>query len=390
MNINIPVEYQYLITFSAILLLPKLLVRFRIPVGITALVLGVLCTNFLGWFDKDQMIITLSRLGITSLFLFAGMEIEVDQLKKNIKPLLWYISQSLLLIFACALGVYYIIGLSFQVSLILSIAIFTPSAGFILSSLKHYDLNDEEIFWIKLKAISKEVAAILVLFIALQLNDFGTLLKVKGILLILLFMLPPMFKFYLKFIAPYATKSEVSFLVIVAFLAGVLTKKLGTHYLVGAFMTGIIAGQFKHFIDSDHSHRIETTLSAFYGIFVPFYFFSAGLLITKEYFGLNGLIYGIGICAVFIPLRIISTLFHIKYFIKDFWQDRMKISISLAPNLIFGLVVISILKERFNVDPTILSGIVIYTVVASILPALYFDRVPPEDYDLSRIKAPKV
>jgi Kef-type K+ transport system membrane component KefB len=381
-----PIEYQYLALFSAVLLLPKLLLRFQIPTGITALILGCLCVNFLGWFDNDQMVLTLARLGITSLFLFAGMEIDIDQLKKNIKPLSVYILQSLLLIFIVAIGVWWIFALSFQISLIISIALFTPSAGFILNSLKHYDLEDDEIFWIKLKAISKEIAAIAVLLVALQLDNLEGLLKAKGVFLILFFSLPLIFKFYLRYIAPHAPKSEVSFLVIMAFLSGVLTKKLGTHYLVGAFATGIIAGQFNHFIKDDHSHRIENSLSAFYGIFVPFYFFSAGLIITKEFFTLNGLMYGACICLSIIPLRIITTVIGIKYSVEKFWRDRMKISVSLIPNLIFGLVIIGILKQKFEVDIAILSGLLIYTLVASIIPAIYFEKNPPEDFDISRYR----
>ncbi len=383
---QLSMEYQYLIIVSTLLLLPKLLLRFHIPAGISALIIGCICINLLGWFKDDQMIITLARLGITSLFVFAGMEIELESLKKNFKPLSGYLLKSLGLIIGTAIGIYLLFSLSFQVSLIIAIAIFTPSAGFILSSLKHYDLKEEEIFWIKLKAISKEVAAILTLFVALQLDDIPSLLKTKVIFIALMLVLPHLFKFYLKFIAPYAPKTEVSWLVIIAFVTGVLTKKLGTHYLVGAFATGIIAGQFNHFINSEHSKRIENSLSAFYNIFVPFYFFSAGLIITKEFFVLEGLLYGLGLIILFIPIRIYSVVLSIKYFITDFWEDRFKISISLMPTLIFGLVIVGILKDRFNVSPSILSGIVLYTLAASILPAIYFDKMPAEDYDLSRAK----
>jgi Kef-type K+ transport system membrane component KefB len=377
-------EYQYLIIVTLLLLLPKMLLRFHIPTGVSALLLGCFSVNYLGWFENDQMIIMLARLGITSLFVFAGMEIEISDLKKNLKPLAKYLIQSLTLIGVTSIAVYYILGLSLQISIIIAIAIFTPSAGFILSSLKYYDLNDEEIYWIKLKAISNEIAAILTLFIALQLNDLAAFFQAKVILIALFLILPQLFKFYLRFVAPYAPKTEVSFLVIIAFLTGVLTKKLGTHYLVGAFATGVVAGQFNHFMRSEHSKRIENSLSAFFNIFVPFYFFSAGLIITKSFFTLSGLYYGLAIIAIFIPLRFISVVASIKVFIKDFWYDRYKISISLMPNLIFGLVIIGILKDRFSVNEALLSGLVIYTLVSSILPAIFFEKMPPEDYDLSR------
>ena len=104
----------------------------------------------------------------------------------------------------------------------------------------------------------------------------------------------------------------------------------------------------------------------------------------KSFFTLSGLYYGLAIIAIFIPLRFISVVASIKVFIKDFWYDRYKISISLMPNLIFGLVIIGILKDRFSVNEALLSGLVIYTLVSSILPAIFFEKMPPEDYDLSR------
>ncbi len=378
-------EFQYLALFSSVLILPKMLLRFGIPSGITSLVLGCLCVNFLGWFESDQLVLMLARLGITSLFLFAGMEIEIEELKSNLKPLLIYIGKSLLIMIGAALVSIYVLNVSFQVALIISVALFTPSAGFILSSLRNYELSEQEVFWIKLKAISKEVAAIIVLFIALQLNDIESLFITKAIFIGLFFLIPIIVQFFLKFVAPFAPKSEVSFLVILAFMAGVLTKKLGTHYLVGAFMTGIIAGQFKHFIASEDSDRILESLSMFFYIFVPFYFFKAGLIITEELFIVKGLLLGIGLAVIVIPIRVFSVRYNIKNYVKDFWEDRDKIAMALTPNLIFGLVIVNILKESFNIDTYILTALIFYTLASSLLPALYFKRVPPEDFDLSKV-----
>ena len=129
---------------------------------------------------------------------------------------------------------------------------------------------------------------------------------------------------------------------------------------------------------------VENSLSTFYSIFVPFYFFSAGLLITQSYFSFEGLFYGIILIIIFVPIRFFSVLFSIKYFIDRFWQHRYRISVSLMPNLIFGLVTISILATKFNVDAAILSGLVLYTIIASLLPTLVFKKVPPEDYQLGQ------
>ena len=59
------------------------MLRFHIPTALTSLSLGFLTAHTLSWFENDQLLLMLSRLGITSLFLFAGMEVEIDELKKN-------------------------------------------------------------------------------------------------------------------------------------------------------------------------------------------------------------------------------------------------------------------------------------------------------------------
>ncbi|MCO4793892.1 MAG: cation:proton antiporter [Bacteriovoracaceae bacterium] len=378
-------EYQYLLLFSFILFVPRLLLRFRIPVGISALTLGFICTYFLGWFDSDQLVLLFSRLGITSLFLFAGMEIELEELKKNAGSIIKYLLKSLVIILAVAYGVKYFLDIGLRPSLIVAIGLMTPSTGFILNSLKSYELTDEEVYWIRLKAISKEILAILVLFFALKSNDISSFLISKSLLIGLIILLPLLFSFFLKVIAPFAPKSEVSFLVLVALIAGIITKKIGTYYLVGAFIAGVTAGQFKHFIKSDESERILNSLATFFSIFVPFYFFKAGLSITKDLFTQEGLILGLIFIGVFIPLRVVSVLISVKFFVKNFWHNKFKISLSLIPTLIFGLVILSILKENFDIDKRILSGLLLYTIVSSIIPSIAFKKAPPEVFDLSRV-----
>lgn len=384
--VNIPFEYQYIVVLLAVLLIPKILLRFQIPTGITSLILGVISINLLGWFQDSQAILLLSRLGITSLFLFAGMEIDLSDLMTHKRPLISSLVQSIILVVISSYFLSLFIGLSFQVCLIISTAIFTPSAGFILSSLKSFELVDDEIFWIKLKAISKEIVAVLILFVALKMQNPKELVSTSLFFILMVALLYPLFKFYLRFIAPYAPKTEVSFLVVIALVAGVIMKKLGTYYLVGAFAVGIIAGQFKHFTQGSEARRIEDSLQAFYIIFIPFYFFKTGLLVTKEFFTLQGLWIGLGLILIMIPLRLVSVISSIKFFLPEFWKERWPIAVNLIPNLIFGLVVVSILKTEYDVSPAILSGILFYTLVASIIPAIYLQRSPPESYDLSRIR----
>ena len=387
MNSLLGVELQYLILFSTVIILPKFLIRFRIPVGISCLFLGIATSFGLGWFENDQLLLMLSRLGITSLFLFAGMEVDIEELKQDKGTLGKHLVKNTLLIFATGLGLTYVFGLDYRPALILALGLMTPSAGFILNSLKNYKFTEAEEYWIRSKAISKEIVAILLLFVALQSNSMQELAISSAYLVLLIGLLPLVLKFFLKVIAPYAPDTEVGFLIIVALVAGVITKKIGAYYLVGAFIAGVVAGNFKHFVSEKKHEHILNSLAVFFSFFVPFYFYNAGLSLKPEIFSWKGLAIGASFLAVFITLRTCSVLISLKMYVKDFWIDRVSISMSLLPTLIFGLVIAAILREKFGVGDEIISGLIIYTVVSSLIPSFMFKKAPPIFTDTSMGKA---
>jgi hypothetical protein len=53
------------------------------------------------------------------------------------------------------------------------------------------------------------------------------------------------------------------------------------------------------------------------------------------------------------------------------------LSLSLLPTLIFTLVLSQILRSRFDVDAGIVSGLIIYAVVSTLLPSLLLHRRLP-------------
>lgn len=369
-------EFQYMILFTVVLIVPKILLRFRIPVGLSALALGVMTTFFLGWFKDDQLLLMLSRLGITSLFLFAGMEVDTEELRKDGPALGKHVLKATGVIFLTALCANYFLDLDFRPSLILALGLMTPSTGFILNTLKAKSFENQQEYWIRSKAIAKEIVAIFLLFVALQSQTWQQLLQSTAILLGLILVLPSVFRFFLKKIAPYAPDSEVAFLVLIALVCGVITQKIGAYYLVGAFIVGMTAGRFRHFMgDSDQNPDQGNTLASltsFFTVFIPFYFYKAGMGFTSELFLFDGLKLGLLFIAVCIPIRILSVFSTLHFFLKDSWKDRYAIAMNLLPTLIFGLVIAAILRDEFQVEPAIISGLVIYTVVTSIIPAILF------------------
>ena len=377
---NFNQEITYLILFSAVLILPKLMRRLRLPEGISCILLGLLSSYFWESFQEDQLLLLLSRLGITSLFLFAGMEVDIKTLKTHSNGLLKHLSVSLIMMGLCSAFLANIFHLPTQVAIIFSLGLLTPSTGFILESIKDFRLSEGQKYWISSKSIAEEILAVMVLFIALQSNDMQKLGMSLGVLIFLLLALPLIFKIFLKFVAPYAPKSEVAFLILLALICGVVTKKIGTYYLVGAFIVGIIAGRFKHFLGKVEGINIFNSLSIFFGIFIPFYFFKAGLSLSGNLFNKESLLIGIGFAIFIIPMRNSAVFYSQKNFISDKVKRPWKVALSLMPTLIFGLVIASILRDRFEVKDSLIGGLFIYTLISSFLPAFAFERLPPKRY----------
>lgn len=379
-------EVQYFILFAAILLLPKMLLRFRIPTALTSLALGIATAFFLGWFKDDQLLLMLSRLGITSLFLFAGMEVDLDELRDDSSVLLKQIIKLVLIIFVAGAAMTYVFDITYRLALVLALGIMTPSTGFILNSLKNYELTPKQEKWVRSKAIAMELVAIFLLFFILQTESVREFTISTVTLVTMILILPLAFRFFLKVVAPFAPDSEVSFLVLIALLCGVITMKLGTYYLVGAFIVGMTAARFRHFIHHEKSDRMLYSLGLFFSFFVPFYFYRAGLTFPAELFSVEGLIIGATFLVIFLPIRFFSVFSTVWLFMKESWKNRIAIAIPLLPTLIFGLVIASIMREKFGASNELVSGLIIYTLGSSIIPWFFMEKTPPDSYDGSMVR----
>lgn len=365
-------DLEYLALFSLVLIFPKLFLRFKIPTGITALIIGIVVSSFDASIKDDQLFRFLAQIGITSLFVFAGLEVDFKELKQDRVYLSKYVLKWLLVLSGIAYGVGGYFDLPFQESLIFALGIFTPSAGFIINSLHSFKVHEDQEYWIKSKAISKEITAVLLLFLALQGNDPISMGKSVIFYTGLYLILPWMFRFFFKYISPYAPNSEVPFLIALSLMAGVISKELGAYYLVGAFAVGLIASKFKEQIFKEDEESLFMALSSFFNVFLPFYFFHSGMKLSVKNLTYEPFLIAIGLLVVFVPLRIFLIRSSLKRVAHEIIQNTYKISLSLMPTLIFGLVIAGILKERGVVSLNLVYALIIYTLISSLLPTFIF------------------
>src|SRR5215813_488537 len=240
---HIPTDsVMYLVFVFALLVIPRGLQRFRVPAPLTSVALGILAGIFFRHLVDLSVLPIVATLGIASLFLFAGLEVDLVDLRKQVPRLTVYLLTSAVGLVVSTWAAIHFLQMNWQAGALLALGLFTPSTGFILDTLPHSGLDEEEQKLVSINAIAAEIAALMVLFVDSQAGSLRTLGVSSGILLLLLVLTPLLFLFLAKYVVPYARGSEFSLLVMVGVICAAVSSWLGVHFLVGAFLAGLVAG----------------------------------------------------------------------------------------------------------------------------------------------------
>jgi Kef-type K+ transport system membrane component KefB len=373
-------ELVYVGLIFGLFIVPKLLQRFAIPSAITALLLGAGLSMGLGWFVHDGTVDVLATLGIVSLFLFAGLEVDFGDLRRDARVLVQHLVIRALMLGLFAFAAMHVLHLAWRPAALITLALLTPSTGFILDSLRTMKLNDEQKRWIKSKAIAGELLALGTLFVVLQSTSTQRMLLASGALIAIVAVLPVLFRVFAARIAPHAPRSEFTFLLMMALLCAYATKQLGVYYLVGAFVVGIAAQRFREELPALASEKMLDAVELFASFFIPFYFFRAGSHIDATAATLDSALIGGAFLLVAIPTRIGVGMLHRRIALGEPPREAARIQTALLPTLVFTLVLAEILRSRFAVPDAVFGGLVLYTLINTMLPGFVL-RIPPPSYD---------
>lgn len=374
-----PKDLSYVVLLFVLFVVPRFLQRYRLPGAITSLALGTAATA-LGLFQHDETIALLATLGIVALFLFAGLDVDVEELRPDTRVLAQHLAIWIATLALLSLGAIYAFALPVREAGLVALALITPSTGFILDSLELFGLSDDEKRWTKSKAIASELLALLMMFLALQSTSARQLGLSVLALVALIVVLPPLFRWFAGRIAPYAPRSEFAFLLMVAVVCASATRRLGVYYLVGAFVVGVAARQFRARLPAMSSERMLGAVEAFASFFVPFYFFKAGLGVTPEEIDLTALLTGLAFLVVCVIVRLGEISLHRWLALREPSRVSLRIGVALLPTLVFTLVVADILRSRPGVPPGMIGALVLYTTLITLLPGLLL-HAPMVQYD---------
>lgn len=368
----------YLLLICGLMIVPRGLQRFRVPAPLTCFAFGMLLLLLLP--GRHSSAVHLSAvLGITALFLYAGLEVDLRQLAAHRGPLLRYLLVRLLAVALFSALAMYALDLPWQAAALLTLAVLTSSTGFIIDSLDRFDMDSEERFWVTNQAISGELLALALMFIVLQAGSPAALIGSTAILLLLAVAMPLAYFALARWILPHAPGSEFSLLVTVALVAAFVTNRLGVEYLLGAFLAGMVAHRVSRRVPGLASERNMHAVKLFSNFFLPFYFFRQGTQVPTGAFGWEALAIGLGLCLL-IPVRLWGA-YRQRRRQGDPPARAWRIATSLSPTLIFTLVLAQILSERFQLPAPWFGGLLVYAGINTLLPSLVlksaFDPAAP-------------
>jgi Kef-type K+ transport system membrane component KefB len=382
----ITTELAYLALILALIVVPRALQRLLIPAPVTCFGFGLAAALLLSAFDHDATLALLATLGISSLFLFAGLEVDVAELRRSLRPLCAHLLVRSLILAGLSAGGVFFLQVSWQVACLVALALLTPSTGFILETLAGLGLDEQERFWVTSKAIGGELLALLLLFVVLQSDSLEHLgwssLALAGMVLFL----PLLFIALGRYVAPYAAGSEFSLLVMVGLLAAYFTKALGVYYLVGAFVAGLIARLLRERLPDLASEDNLHAVKLFASFFVPFYFFYRGMSVPGGALQWNALWIGLGLTLTVLPFRVGVVWAQRRFLVREDGRSSLRVAVALAPTLIFTLVLAGILRERFALDDALYGALLVYAALTTLLPSLILSR--PFNLDVTEVDAP--
>ena len=369
-------ELAYLLLICGLMVVPGILQRIRLPPPLASFLLGMgLILAVPEIHRHDNAVHLLAALGISTLFLYAGLEVDLQTLRRAVGPLSAYLLTRVASIAAVTWLAWRYAGLGWQDATLLALGLLTSSTGFIIDSLDRFGLDPEERFWVTNNAIAGELLALAIMFVVLKAGDPGVLATATLALVATLVALPLAMLALARWIIPYAAGSAFSFLVMLGFAAAFVTDRLGVEYLLGAFLAGLVARLLENRVPTLASPDNLHAVKLFSSFFLPFYFFSRGANVPADALSMQavddrrgadagtGAAAGLAIWAKRRLLGIGNT------------RSSLRVAAALTPTLIFTLVLATILRERGAISDAQFGGLLLYAGLNTMLPSFVL-RVP--------------
>jgi Kef-type K+ transport system membrane component KefB len=140
----------------------------------------------------------------------------------------------------------------------------------------------------------------------------------------------------------------------------------------------MVAQSFRRQLPAIASERMLHAVEAFASIFVPFYFFHAGLALERDDLTPDAFLLGVLFVVLAVPFRIAAVAIQRRVRFGENLRASLRIGAPMLPTLVFTLVIAEIIRDRFTVPPGIYGGLVVYAIVTTLIPSFLFRAPAPE------------
>lgn len=291
LNIALPISnptVQFLLLFVIVLLAPIIFNKIKIPSLIGLIIAGAVIGPFgLYLLSRDSNMIMLGNAGLLYIMYLAGIEIDVEEFKKNSSKSLVFglLTFSIPMVLGYFAG-FYLLNLS-VVSSILLASMFASHTLIAYPIISKLGAGKNRAVTITIGGtMITDTLALLVLAVIMSMHHgevnaaFWTKLSISIILfaLIVIFLFPLATRWFFKTI--HDSTSQFIFVMVMVFLGGFLAELAGIEAIIGAFLAGLSMNKLIPSV-SPLMNRIDFVGNA---IFIPIFLISVGMLIDYHAF----------------------------------------------------------------------------------------------------------
>lgn len=302
---------MFYLTILIILLATKLAgdltARLGQPAVVGKLLVGIIIgPAMLGWVENSHMIEELSEIGVLLLMFMAGLETNVDELKRSFKSSMAVAVGGIIMPLLGGYLTGIAIGMDSSKAIFLGLLLSATSVSISVQSLKDLGLmRSKESTTLLGAAILDDILVVILLAFVMSIVggeevNLALVISYKFIFFaIVALFIWKIAKWIMKLLAPLrVTEAIISAGLILCFFLAFVAEQFGVAGIIGAFAAGLAISQ------TDYKHEVEHKLQPIaYTIFVPIFFVSVGFSVSFEGLGSQ-----IGLLILFFILALITKL----------------------------------------------------------------------------------
>lgn len=362
--------------FVFILLVTKIVneisLRLKTPSVVGTIIIGILLGPVLKIIKIDNTIEFFSQISILFLMFMAGLETDLEGIKKQGKTSFIVATSGVLAPFFLSF-IFLFLNYNFKTSYIIGLILTATSVSItVITLLELGKLNTRSGITILGAAVIDDVLGILFMTISFIFlfhsgNFIVVILKLLVLFLFIYLLNTVLLKKFFTYVSYFKTPQMVLSLAIILMLfLSFFSEQMGVAGITGAYIAGISISRTKFSKRIlDDSHIIIDT------IFISFFFFVVGLKTSVNLKDFNLLFT--------ILLTIISMLSKIigcglaSYFNGLTLQESINVGVGMIPRGEVGLVIATIALSRGFIDQVVFNGFVVMILFTTILTPIWLN-----------------